>query len=377
MNQHLQLLNQRAAQQGVPLNGTFELTARCNLHCRMCYIHCPSYLDKQAQPLAVPFWLSMAEQVKAAGTLVLVITGGETFLYPHTEELLEKLLEMGFLISLNTNGTLLDTRRVAWLKEHRPTKINITLYGASDETYGKLCGLPDGFSRVRAAIDGLLEDGQNVYLNCTVVPENVGDLPAMAEFAKQRGLVLHTTSFIFPPGRYGVHTSPSRLTPEEAARADLLAERLEIGQEAQLEKCRQQAALMQATLAGKVPLGGGFHSGDGCSRSNCGGGRNSFAISWDGRLMICVTNSGIAIPLEGRTFADAWQELRQRVDGLPLPNDCVRCPYQKFCNACSATIYNETGHYDRLADYPCHYVRAKFEARMELLREQGMLQQGE
>ena len=29
----------KAGQQGIPLSGTFELTARCNLDCRMCYIH--------------------------------------------------------------------------------------------------------------------------------------------------------------------------------------------------------------------------------------------------------------------------------------------------------------------------------------------------
>ncbi|MBP3312208.1 MAG: hypothetical protein J6L72_08255 [Butyricicoccus sp.] len=29
----------KAGGQGIPLSGTFELTARCNLDCRMCYIH--------------------------------------------------------------------------------------------------------------------------------------------------------------------------------------------------------------------------------------------------------------------------------------------------------------------------------------------------
>lgn len=29
----------KSAKRGIPLSGTFELTARCNLRCRMCYIH--------------------------------------------------------------------------------------------------------------------------------------------------------------------------------------------------------------------------------------------------------------------------------------------------------------------------------------------------
>ena len=32
-------LHARACAKGIPLAGTFELTARCNFNCRMCYVH--------------------------------------------------------------------------------------------------------------------------------------------------------------------------------------------------------------------------------------------------------------------------------------------------------------------------------------------------
>ena len=36
---YIDFLTYKAAQAGIPLSGTFELTARCNLDCKMCYIH--------------------------------------------------------------------------------------------------------------------------------------------------------------------------------------------------------------------------------------------------------------------------------------------------------------------------------------------------
>lgn len=369
MNEILRNLNIKAGEHGIPLNATFELTPRCNMRCKMCYIHRPECLPKQLPLRPMSFWLDMAEQAKALGTMVLVITGGETFLYPEAEQLLEKLMKMGFLISLNTNGTLLDDRRIAWLNAHPPAKINISLYGASDETYERLCGIDGGFSFTSAAIDKLLSNGHNVYLNGTITPENDADIPKMYEFSSQRGLVLHNTSYLFPPGRYGIHSAPSRLTPYQAAQADLLLERLQIGPEAQLTKCAQQVRLVEATISGRISPAGGFHSGDGCSRSNCGGGRNSLAISWDGKLMPCVTNAGITIPLDGMTLAQGWDQLKREVENMLLPQQCAECPYQMVCNACAATVYNENGSFDRLSSYTCDVIREKYLARKALLMQ--------
>ena len=37
--QFIDYLFAKSTNAGIPLSGTFELTARCNLDCRMCYIH--------------------------------------------------------------------------------------------------------------------------------------------------------------------------------------------------------------------------------------------------------------------------------------------------------------------------------------------------
>ena len=69
-----QLLFAKAGSRGVPLSGTFELTPRCNLDCRMCYIH---RRENDAEALrgeaSAREWLALAEECCREGTLLLLL----------------------------------------------------------------------------------------------------------------------------------------------------------------------------------------------------------------------------------------------------------------------------------------------------------------
>lgn len=66
----------------IPTNGTFELTVRCNLHCKMClFRHSDSENEEiMLKELTAKQWIDMASQVAEAGTMHLLITGGEPML---------------------------------------------------------------------------------------------------------------------------------------------------------------------------------------------------------------------------------------------------------------------------------------------------------
>ena len=112
-------LYQKASRMKIPLNGAFELSPVCNFSCKMCYVRkTPGQLQQEGKTL-IPWqaWLELAGQCREAGTLYLLLTGGEPFLYPGFRSLYEALHKMGFLLSINTNGTLIDEQTVAWLKQ--------------------------------------------------------------------------------------------------------------------------------------------------------------------------------------------------------------------------------------------------------------------
>lgn len=341
-------LAQNAMEQKVPMFGQFELTPVCNLKCHMCYIHRPEEDGRNAKMLLpVSFWLEKARQAKEMGMLVLSITGGETMLYPEIEVLMEELSCMGFLISLNTNGTLLDEKKIAWLKKNPPTKVNISLYGASDETYERLCGMKDGFYKVSRGIALLQEAGLNVYLNTTLVPENIGDLPKMHEFAAKRGLELHCTSYVYPArGCQGSSCSIHRFTPLEAADAACFDKVIKGGRDA----FRKYAATMSFALDQAEQQEVWADEFKKCRAGNC-----SFSINWRGELQPCALFDAGQVNVIQKDFSEAWKELVEWVDGLKTPKKCNQCRKQMICPVCKAAVFQETGRFDAVPEYLCEY----------------------
>ena len=57
-------------------------------------------------------WIRLAREARDQGMLYLLLTGGEPFLYPGFRELYEKLAGMGLILSINTNGALIDAETV-------------------------------------------------------------------------------------------------------------------------------------------------------------------------------------------------------------------------------------------------------------------------
>ena len=83
----------KAQAKGIPLSGSFELTARCNFDCRMCYIHRRSR-DREALmgEKNADWWVTLAKQAKEHGTLLLLLTGGEPSLTPPPQRLPQLML---------------------------------------------------------------------------------------------------------------------------------------------------------------------------------------------------------------------------------------------------------------------------------------------
>lgn len=68
--------------------------------------------------------------------------GGGPLLVPGFKELYLALKAEGMVLTLNTNGTLLDEQWADFFARHKPRRVNITLYGADDAAYETLCRCP-------------------------------------------------------------------------------------------------------------------------------------------------------------------------------------------------------------------------------------------
>lgn len=125
-----------------PINGTFELTGRCNLSCKMCLVRIgqQEICESGKRERTAEEWIHMAEQVRDAGTLALLLTGGEVMIRPDFCEIYEAISQMGFILTVYTNATMVTDKVMELFRKYPPHKIGVTMYGASNETYAKMCG---------------------------------------------------------------------------------------------------------------------------------------------------------------------------------------------------------------------------------------------
>lgn len=360
-----EFLHKKASYARMPLNGTFELTPVCNMSCKMCYVRMTRQQQEAVRPLrSAAQWLALAEEAKKHGLLYLLLTGGEPFLHPEFREILTGLHQMGFVISINSNGTMIDEACVEWLKECPPTRINITLYGASDETYERLCGNPNGFTQVTRAIRLLAEAGISVKINYSITPYNASDFDDIIRFAQENRLIVQANSYMFPPLRRDptMIGHNDRFTPEEAAYYAAKIEAALGGEAAFLDK-------LDAELP---PMAG--DADDGCGELGeairCRAGKCSFWVTWEGNLLPCGM-----LPVRGEknvfehAFLDCWQDAVNAANAIRLPAKCASCSIKDSCRSCAAMVMTETGCFDQVPQYRCAMAFAYPAARKRLKDE--------
>ena len=298
--------------------------------------------------------------------LYLLLTGGEPFLWQDFWPLYERLSTMGFLISINSNGTLLDEARVARLAEHPPTRINITLYGAGNETYEALCGRSGMFDRVDRAITLLRQAGILVKLNCSLTPHNACDLEGIVSYAAERDLILEVNTYMFPPLRRdpAMVGRNDRFTPVETAHYHMERYRLQRGEE-------DFTRFLQNILRGIAPPPG---LDEDCvdpvdGTISCRAGNASFWVTWDGWLTPCGMMPKPRIELKGKPFREAWSELTRVSAAQRLSGTCTGCQNRRICHSCAAMAMAETGSVSGIPKYLCEMVWAMRTEAARLLAE--------
>lgn len=341
----------------IPLSGTFELTPRCNLSCRMCYVRLsPSEMKDLGEELSSEQWLSIGEEARKKGMLFLLITGGEPLIREDFRYIFSKLSKMGLLISINSNGTLIDEEMIDFFKENPPYRINISLYGGRAETYERLCGNGSSFEKTIKAINGLKNAGLEVKLNGSLTPYNQEDIKLMLDIAKKAECYIQMGSYMFPPVRRNkaYYGKGDRFTPSEAARCSVVVDRLRLGD-------KEFACRAEKIIKGIE----GYNSCEDCQRFDgdkvkCRAGRASFWINWRGMMSPC----GMLVePIENilkEDFDKAWDKIVESTEAIRLPKECVSCSVKEVCRPCAAMCYCETGSFELKPQYICDMNREMF-----------------
>ena len=333
-------LNSLAVKNKAPLSGHFELTQNCNFSCPMCYVH---ECKKKAE-LSAETWISFGEQAKRAGTLFLLLTGGEPLLREDFEEIYTALSKMGFLISVNTNGSLAKNYMTLF-KKYPPFRVNVSLYAAQREAYKNFCSA-DKFDDVVGAIELFKNNKISVRLNSVFTKENYSQAPEIIRFAKEHDLYLKSTAYTYPQVRLKAPCGKNRvaLSPRAAAECETMADIAKLGD------------ILYAAKAKRILLEDeDISDSESFRKVHCRAGRSSFWLTWNGKMRACAMLPEPETEPLRVGFESAWRELSEKMQLIRLPKECSVCKRRKSCPVCAAMCFCETGEFSKKPEYVCEF----------------------
>lgn len=333
-----------------------EITARCNNDCRHCYINLPANDQAaQARELTLDEIAHIADQAVELGAMWALLTGGEPLLRDDFADVYMMLKRKGLLVSVFTNATTIRAEHIALFKKYPPRDIEVTVYGATRETYEAVSRRPGTYAAFVRGLDMLFDAGVRVRLKAMALRSNLREMEAIAAFGRAR-----TKDFYrFDPQLH------LRFDGDATRNEEIRQERLTAEEIVALERADEKrfGALQKNcdTLINEDVT----HIG--CDHLfRCGAGNGSFNVSYDGKFRLC---SSLWAPetlydLRTGTLREAWENLVPRVRDVRSTRQeflerCHRCPIINLCLWCPAHSHLEAGVLDEPVEYFCQVAHAR------------------
>ncbi len=317
----------RRAEAGrVPLSGSLELTRRCNLHCVHCYLGSQERVHQNAgQEMTTTQVLTILDQVVEAGCLSLLITGGDPLLRKDFNEVYRHAKLAGLDVTVFTNGTPVTDRHIALFQELPPRMVEITLYGATAETYESITGVPGSYERCLASIKRLHDGGIRLGLKTMLMTLNSHEFEAIEALAHSFGARFRLDALLNAclDGSHG--PLELRVDAVEAVRLEFAIQE------------RRQKWLDFHTRYPDIPPSDLIYQ--------CGAGTNTFHVDAFGNLQPCLMLPGISFSLLSGTFAEGWARMVHfREPRATADNRCAACKLRVYCGYCPGLLELENGN---------------------------------
>lgn len=352
-------LHSKGRKLGLPISGTFELTARCNFNCPMCYVHLKKEdVDARGRELTAQQWIDLAREAKEQGMVFVLLTGGEPFVREDFFEIYSAMKYMGLLISINTNGSMLSGEIRQKLIENPPFRMNVSLYGGCTATYKNMCG-QEAFDSVVDNIRALKEAGIDVRINHAITQYNQQDMEKIFELSRDLGVHVKAASYMYPSIRVNgeKYGQGNRLSAKEAAHCTVRWDGLRLTEEqfaARANNMKNYIAVDERECQADLDIG-----------VSCRAGSSTFWLTWDGKMLPCGMLPTPSADTMKMGFKAAWDTIRTKVSEIRLPNKCAACPKREVCSVCAAICLTETGRFDGVPTYVCEQTEETIKATWE------------
>lgn len=183
MSALLQSMNSRAASLNIPLGVQLDVTYRCNERCVHCYLDHDDHGEMTLEEIR-----GVLDQLAAAGTFFLTLSGGEVLMRRDFFDILEYARKHLFCVRIKTNACMIGEKQADRLRDLGVESIQVSIYSHRPEVHDAITKLPGSLKRSIEAIRRLKARGVKVIIANVLMAQNFGDYPGVRLLARELGV---------------------------------------------------------------------------------------------------------------------------------------------------------------------------------------------
>ncbi len=338
-------LDRKAARHRIPLTAMIELTYGCNLRC----VHCYNPTHEAGGELATQEITRILDELADAGCLSISFTGGELFTRLDVFEIFGYARAKAFAITILTSATLITPERADRIQALTPERVEVSIYGATRETYERVTRVPGSYRRFLEGITLLRGHRVPLVIKMPVITLNVHEVEQAKALVEGWGIKFVYCTEIIPRVDGSLEPLEYRLAPDEVVRVQrelsgYQAWKAEGGGEKE-ETCQAQT---------------GFFT--------CKCGKNGLAVTPYGQMNLCVAFPIPKYDLRAGDVASGWKTLVNLVDSATPSTayECPTCELQRYCRQGPVNAWLETGDFSPCLSYFKELARLEKTASQEV-----------
>jgi radical SAM protein with 4Fe4S-binding SPASM domain len=310
---------------------SWNITLRCPLKCSHCYADAGK--DEAEGVLSTDEALAVIDQIRAVGTPVVVLSGGEPLMRDDLCTIARYGTERGLRMVMGTSGYFLDHATAARLKESGIRAAAISLDSTDPAVHDSLRGVSGAWERAVDAVRNCRDEEIGVQINMTVTRPFSGDVASVVELGRELGVRDYQVFFPVPTGRAQEAGPADPVKYEEVIRDVLLKFR---NTDVNIRPtCAPQFRRIADTLGISNPAWG----------RGCIAGIRYCRIYANGDVTPCPYLPVSAGNVRQTPFAGIWNNspvFHVLRNPELLTGKCGRCSYKSVCGGCRARAYRGT-----------------------------------
>jgi len=329
----------------LPLEGSIDLTYRCNNDCRHCWLRIPPDSAEKDQELSLEEIRKISDEARRMGCRRWSISGGEPMLRPDFAEIFDYITSNCNSYSINTNGTLI-TPEIAQLMKRKGSKM-IALYGATAEVHDQITRNPGSFEATMRGFRYLKEAGAGFTVQLIPMKDNYHQFQDMVKLAE-------SLSKHYRVGAAWLYLSACG---DKEINAEIIRQRLPPKEVIELDK---PDLSYEEWMTKEVNSGCHNTNDNGYLFSSCIAHRRDFHIDPYGKMTFCcfIKDPALRYDLRNGSFKDCWENFIPSLATKVKINEeykqnCGSCEFKKDCRICPVYGYLEHRDYNRKVEYLC------------------------